>query len=83
MNDAVTVRAVRMESRLVAGLQALLKPGGLLLFFRGPTGAYASETISPLLAWRATYPLVESLGSRLVVLEKRQVWTTQVFVDQA
>ncbi len=71
--DLVTVRAVRIESRMLLTLQAFAKPGGLLFLFRGSGTSAPSESVTPPLAWKATYPLVESLRSRLVVLEKRAV----------
>jgi len=64
---------VRVEPRVLSNLQAFLKPRGLLFLFRGATAADPSETIPPPLAWSATFPLLESLRSRLIVLEKRQV----------
>jgi len=72
-HDLVTMRAVRVEPRLLSNLQAFIKPGGVLLLFRGTTAADPSETVPPPLAWSATFPLLESLRSRLVVLEKRHV----------
>lgn len=72
-HDLVTIRAVRVESRVLMGLQAFLKPGGLLFLFRGPAPGDPAETLTPPLSWRATFPLVESLRSRLVVLEKRRL----------
>jgi 16S rRNA (guanine527-N7)-methyltransferase len=72
-HDIVTIRAVRVEPRVLSNLQAFLKPRGLLFLFRGATAADPSETIPPPLAWSATFPLLESLRSRLIVLEKRQV----------
>jgi len=72
-HDLVTIRAVRIEPRLLSNLQAFLKTRGLLFLFRGATAADPSETIPPPLAWSATYPLLESLRSRLVVLEKRPI----------
>jgi 16S rRNA (guanine527-N7)-methyltransferase len=72
-HDLVTIRAVRIEPRVLSNLQAFLKSRGLLFLFRGATAADPSETVPPPLAWSATYPLLESLRSRLVVLEKRQV----------
>src|SRR5688572_23903117 len=72
-HDLLTVRAVRIESRTLLTLQAFVKPGGQLFLFRGSTAAESSETVTPLLVWRATYPLLESLRSRLVVLEKRPI----------
>lgn len=71
--DLVTVRAVRVESRLLSGLQAFLKPGGRLFLFRGVAAPQPTDAIPPPLVWAATYPLVESLRSHLVVLEKRRV----------
>jgi 16S rRNA (guanine527-N7)-methyltransferase len=72
-NDLVTIRAVRIEARVLMTLQAFTRPGGQLFLFRGSGGADPSETIHPPLVWKATYPLIESLRSRLVVLEKRPV----------
>ena len=72
-HDLVTVRAVRIESRRLAGLQAFARPGGLIFLFRGSGTSDPSESVTPPLTWRATYPLVESLRSRLVVLEKQDV----------
>lgn len=70
-HDLVTVRAVRVESRMLLTLQAFAKPGGLLFLFRGSGTSDPSESVTPPLTWKATYPLIESLRSRLVVLEKR------------
>jgi 16S rRNA (guanine527-N7)-methyltransferase len=67
--DLLTIRAVRVEPRALMTLQAFVKPGGLLLLFRGPT-ADLSDALTPPLSWVATFPLVESLRSRLVVLRK-------------
>ena len=71
-HDLLTIRAVRVETRVLMSLQAFVRPGGQLFLFRS-TGGAAPETLTPPLAWRATYPLIESLRSRLVVIEKRQV----------
>lgn len=71
--DVITIRAVRVEPRVLTTLQAFLKPGGVLLLFRGPAGASVTESITPPLMWKATYPLIESLRSRLVVLEKARI----------
>ena len=77
-HELVTIRAVRVEPRVLSNLQAFLKPRGLLFLFRGTTAADPSETVPPPLAWSATYPLLESLRSRLVVLEKRPVGQPRV-----
>jgi 16S rRNA (guanine527-N7)-methyltransferase len=72
-HDLVTIRAVRVETRVLLGLQAFIKPGGQLFLFRGPASTDPAEVAPPPLAWEATYPLVESLRSRLVVLSKRRI----------
>jgi len=68
--DVVSIRAVRVEARTITTLQAFLRPGGKLFLFRGPSSGDAAETPPPPLTWLATYPLVESLRSRLVILSK-------------
>ena len=67
----VTIRAVRVETRILLSLQAFIRPGGQLFLFRGPAATDPSEVAPPPLSWEATYPLVESLRSRLVVLARR------------
>lgn len=69
----VTIRAVRVETRVLLGLQAFIRPGGQLFLFRGPLSHDPAEVAPPPLTWQATYPLVESLRSRLVVLGKRHL----------
>lgn len=71
--DLVTIRAVRVEPRTLVTLQAFLRPHGQLFLFRGPGGADVTDTVTPPLAWVATYPLIEELRSRLVVLTKGTV----------
>ena len=70
--DVVTIRAIRVESRTLMTLQAFAKPGGHLFLFRGPTGDL-SDALTPPLSWVATFPLVDALRSRLVVLRKDPV----------
>jgi 16S rRNA (guanine527-N7)-methyltransferase len=72
-HDLVTIRAVRVEARVLGTLQAFAKPGGQIFLFRGSGHSDPSESVTPPLAWKATYPLIESLRSRLVVLEKRAI----------
>jgi 16S rRNA (guanine527-N7)-methyltransferase len=69
----ISMRAVRVEPKVLHTLQAFLAPGGEMLLFRGPTGPDAPSVVVPPLQWRATHPLVESLQSRLTVLGKRAV----------
>ena len=73
VHDLLTVRAVRMEARVLRGLQAFVKPGGGVALFRGGGGGDVPRDLEPPLFWRATYPLVSTLRSRLVVLEKRGI----------
>jgi 16S rRNA (guanine527-N7)-methyltransferase len=68
--DLVSMRAVRVEARVLMTLQAFLRPGGHLLLFRGPGGPDLPDSVTAPLQWIATYPLVDSLRSRLVVLRK-------------
>ena len=69
--SALSVRAVRIEARVLKTLQAFLAPGGSLLLFRGPTGPEHPNLLVPSLEWVGTYPLLESLQSRLSLLRKR------------
>ena len=69
-HDLLTIRAVRVESRVLMSLQAFVRPGGQLFLFRSTAGD-APAPLMPPLAWRATFPLMESLRSRLVILDKR------------
>jgi 16S rRNA (guanine527-N7)-methyltransferase len=71
--DLVTIRAVRVEPRTLVSLQAFLKPGGQLFLFRGPGRSDVADVVTPPLSWMATYPLVESLRSRLIVLQKNSI----------
>lgn len=75
-HDLVTLRAVRIEARVLMTLQAFARPGGLIFLFRGSGGTDPTDAVTPPLAWKATYPLIEALRSRLVVLEKRPVGRT-------
>lgn len=72
-HDVVTIRAVRIETRVLLSLQAFLRPAGQLFLFRGPASSDPSSAAPPPLVWKGTFPLVESLHSRLVVLEKRRL----------
>ena len=73
VHDLLTLRAVRIEARVLRGLQAFVRPGGIVALFRGGAGSDVAADVEPPLAWRATYPLVSTLRSRLAVLEKRDV----------
>lgn len=69
--DLLSIRAVKVEPRVLMTLQAFLKPGAQMLLFRGPSGPNTPGNIIHPLAWETTIPLLESLQSRLSVLRKR------------
>ena len=54
-------------------IQAFIRPHGQLFLFRSTAGPDAAPALTPPLSWLATFPLIESLRSRLVVLEKHAV----------
>lgn len=68
--DLVSVRAVRMEQKLLTSIQAFLRLGGRILLFRTSTGTDTPPLVAPPLVYEATWTLVETLRSRLVVLRK-------------
>src|SRR5512141_555160 len=68
--EVVTVRAVRVELRVLLGLQASVRPGGQLFLFRGRTGPDVPATLTPPLAWQATHRLFDSFDNRLVIIRK-------------
>lgn len=71
--DTLTIRAVRVESRVLVSLQAFLRPGGRLLWFRSlGRGSGALDAPYPL-AWERSLTLLEERGSGLVVLKKEGV----------
>ena len=71
--DVLTIRAVRVEARVLHTVQAFLRPGGQILLFRGPSGPDVPALVVPPLEWHATHPLVEAARSRLTLLTKRTV----------
>ena len=69
-HDLLTIRAVRVDRRLLMSLQAFVRPGGQLFLFRSTSGDVPAG-LTPPLTWVGTFPLVEPLGSRLVVASKQ------------
>lgn len=69
--DVMTIRAVRVEAATLVTLQALLKPGGLLFWFQGTRRDVKPDLLAFPLVLSRVVPLVESSGSRLVVLAKQ------------
>lgn len=71
--DIVSIRAVRIDVSTLNTLQAFLRPGGKIMLFRGASKSDLEDSPPPPLAWMATYPLVDALHSKLVVLSKTRV----------
>jgi 16S rRNA (guanine527-N7)-methyltransferase len=69
--DLLTIRAVRVEARTLMTLQAFVRPGGQIFWFRGPAGTDVPNDLIVPLTRTAVHPLVENLQSRLVVLTKQ------------
>jgi len=71
-HDVATLRAVRIEARMLKIMQAFLRSDGRAFLFRSssaqPIGLSAMPTLTP----DAIYPLAESLGSRLEILRRRR-----------
>ncbi|HZM59903.1 MAG TPA: 16S rRNA (guanine(527)-N(7))-methyltransferase RsmG [Vicinamibacterales bacterium] len=70
-HDLLTIRAVRVEQRVLMSLQAFVKPDGELFLFR--SGQSGSMVITPPLFLSASHPLLDSHTSTLAVLRKRRV----------
>lgn len=77
----VTMRAVRVETKVLHTVQAFLESGGLLYLFRGPTGPAVPSLIVPPLQFVETVPLIDVLQSRLTILSKRVVGAPMFHVE--
>jgi 16S rRNA (guanine(527)-N(7))-methyltransferase RsmG len=71
-HDLLTIRAVRIEARVLMTLQAFVRPSGEIFLFRTSAANSTPASVTPPLAWRASYPLLEQASS-LVVLDKKMV----------
>jgi 16S rRNA (guanine527-N7)-methyltransferase len=76
--DVVTMRAVRVEAKMLQTAQAFLKPSGQVLLFRGPSGPEQPALVMPPLQWVGTHPLLDVLRSRLTLLSKRPIGAANV-----
>ena len=70
--DLITLRGVRTGGRELQQLQEFVKEGGELFLFRGGNVDDLPGELPASLEHRGTLPLVNSLGSRLLVLQKMQ-----------
>ena len=71
--DVLTIRAVRVQPKTLTSLQAFVRPLGTLMLFRGADGDRASESLVPTLTYESTVPLLEATQSRLTMLSKRPI----------
>ena len=65
--DLLTVRGVRIGAAELQRLERFVAPGGQLFLFRSATADALPAEAPPPLERRAELPLVESLGSRLLI----------------
>ena len=68
----VSVRAIGVDRASLNRLQSFLQYEGKMLLFESSGTTKESRSLSPPLVLRETVQLVESLGSRLVVLQKKK-----------
>lgn len=66
---ALSIRALRVEASALRDVAEFLAPDGVALLFRGPSGPNILADADPL-AWTGTYPLLESLRSRVSVFRR-------------
>jgi 16S rRNA (guanine527-N7)-methyltransferase len=69
--DVMTIRAVRVESATLVTLQAFLKPGGHLFWFQSAGRELAPDLLVFPLVLTRTISLIDSAGSRLLLLSKQ------------
>ena len=67
--DVLTMRAVKIEAKTLAGLQSFLKPSGLLFLFGTRSGA--TKATSSHFPQISTHSLLRQWGSQLEILQKR------------
>ena len=69
--DVVTLRAVRVDRKTLAGIQSFIKPGGRLFLFgaNAPAGGLGE----PYLTVDSSHALLRQWGSRLEILRKSAV----------
>lgn len=70
--DVLTLRAVRVDARSMATLEAFLKPGAAIFLFTTAGREDISAALPPSLSLTGDLALIESLRSRLVIVEKRR-----------
>jgi 16S rRNA (guanine527-N7)-methyltransferase len=68
--ELLTIRAVRVEQSVLMSLQTFVKPGGEIFLFRSATDELPRNLTPPPLTRFGSFPLVQSLGSQVTVLQK-------------
>jgi 16S rRNA (guanine527-N7)-methyltransferase len=68
-HDLLTIRAVRVDSPLLMSLHAFVRPGGHMFLFRS-TSSDVPTGLPPSLTRVGSFPLVEPLRSRLLIIAK-------------
>jgi 16S rRNA (guanine527-N7)-methyltransferase len=66
--DLLSIRAVRVESRMFAALQAFIRPGGRIFHFR--TATDIQPLLPPQLSMVSVVPLIDGAKSQLAVVQK-------------
>lgn len=69
-HDVLTLRAVRVDAGVLQDLQAFVRSGGALAFFRADGPDDGLRDLPAPLVREAMHPLVDSLGSRLIIVRK-------------
>ena len=70
--DILSLRAVRTDARSLANLEAFLRPGGAMFLFAAEGAEHETANLPPSLTLAADLPLIDSLRSRLLILERRR-----------
>ena len=70
-HDLLTVRAVRVSAGVLNAMQAFVKPGGSLMLFKPSGNEELDAKVAPPLRLRSSHRLIDSLQSRIVILQKR------------
>jgi 16S rRNA (guanine527-N7)-methyltransferase len=66
--DVVTMRAVRAELRTFLSLQAFVRPGGQVFWFKSSGGT--DQNVPAPLRWAAAHSLADGPSSQLIILNK-------------
>lgn len=67
--DVLTLRAVRVDRKILSGLQSFIRPGGLLFLF-GTASPTPPQLGAPHLITGGSHVLLNQWGSRLEVMQK-------------